>query len=275
MQLESVASPFAEEPLAEVPLTESPLVSVLFQVRLPMSASRLQQSLMSNQLQAELADEYPFAAQQESFNFLVQPGQPPVPQQGPPTWVLQNETQDWVCSVSADSVGLTATSYTSRQDFIDRAARLLTAVEKLAKPPRASRVGVRYLNRVLNPTSSDTDWIQTLASGARGILADVQPAHRKNVVNSLSQVLYQWPSSGKRLQCRWGILPPDAVVDASMPPVAVESWILDIDSFTEGDHPFEGAGLASTIEDLASRAYRFFRWVVTPESLERFSPREP
>lgn len=272
MALEHVPSPFSQEPVTEVPLQRTPLVAVLFQVRFPMAVSRVQSALASGDLQAALSDDFPFAGQQDSFNFLIQPGQAAIPQQGPPTWVLKDESSAWTCNIAPDSVALTTTSYTSRSDFTSRAERLLAAVEKVASPPRVSRVGVRYLNSVPDPAVDD--WVQTLAQGARGILVALDAADRTNIVNSFSQTVYKWPDGSHQLQGRWGVLPPNAVIDAAMPPVATQSWVLDIDSFIEADAPFDAVTLAQQIGDAATRAYRFFRWVVTPESLKRFEPME-
>lgn len=273
MDLEPVTSPFALEPLPEVSLGSTPLVAVLFQARFPMQVSKLHHALRVGELQDALADEYPFANQQDSFNFLVQPGQPPVPQQGPPTWVLQDESETWTCNISADSVALTSSKYASRRDFVERAERLLAAIESIAAPPRINRLGIRYLNRVENPDSAVTSWTRTLATGARGILSVVEAGDRPNIQTSISHVQYKWPDSEEQLQGRWGILPPGAVIDASMPPSPHESWVLDIDCYAEAEASFSAKPLAARMDDLAARAYRFFRWVVSPESLARFEPR--
>jgi uncharacterized protein (TIGR04255 family) len=273
MDLEPVTSPFALEPLQEIPLARTPLVAVLFQARFPMQLSKLLHALKAGELQDVLADDYPFANEQDSFNFLIQPGQAPVPQQGPPTWVFQDASEVWTCNISADSVALTSARYTSRRDFVARAERLLAAIEKVATPPKINRLGIRYLNRVESPDTPTLNWTRTLTTGARGILSVVDPMDRPNIVTSLSQVQYKWPDSGAQLQGRWGLLPPGAVIDAAVPPTSQESWVLDVDCFTEGEAAFEASELATRMDDLAGRAYRFFRWVMAPASLARFDPK--
>ena len=272
MAPERVPSPFFAGPVAETPLERTPLVAVIVQVRFPMAVSRIQGALKNGDLQSELSEDFPFANQQDSFNFLIQPGQPPVPQQGPPTWVLQDESGAWTCNVAADSISLTSAQYESRADVVMRSQRLFSSVERVARPPKANRVGVRYLNRVEEPASDN--WLQTLAVGARGILSELQAEDRLNVETSFSQVLYHWSGTASQLQGRWGVLPPYAAIDAAMPPVSKESWVLDIDSFSTEERGFRSLEISNVVGELASRAYTFFRWVVTPEGLTRFRPVE-
>lgn len=273
MVLERITSPFAEGPIEEVGLGRTPLETVLFQVRFPGHVTKLERSLAHGDLQDRLSEHYPYAQQQETFNLVMQPGKPPEPQPGPPIWTLQSADQTWTCNLAPDSFGLSTSAYASRTDFIDRARVLFDAVSASADPPQANRIGVRYLNRVLDPMSDDGAWISTLAQGAKGILAETSSVDRLFVINTLSQVLYGW-SAAKKMQCRWGVLPPQGVIDASMQPVANYSWVLDIDAFQEEAFDFRTAGVSARLTDLTERAYRFFRWVLTPESLDRFEPRE-
>lgn len=273
MAPELIASPFIDDPVAEVPLRKTPLESVLFQIRFPGHLSRLEQALSDGRLQAALAEEYPYAQQQETFNLVVQPGQQPQPQPGPPIWTLQDASQKWTCNLAPDSFGLMTTAYESRTDFVRRAEILLNCVCSVSSPPKVNRVGVRYFNRVARPLDDGGGWFMTLAEGARGILATTPVDERKGVVNSISQVLYE-RSSVEKLQCRWGILPGRAVIDPSMSPIEDGSWVLDIDAYYEELFDFSVQEISTRIERLASRAYTFFRWALTPASLQRFSPVE-
>lgn len=268
--MENVAEPFALAPVDEVHLRKSPLAMVLWQIRFPGEASRLVRALDTRELQSNLAEAYPFAHQQPTFGLVIRPGQPPEQQQGPAVWNLQSSERDWVCTLAGESIGLTTTSYDSRSDFITRSKSLLSAVHDAASPPEVARIGVRYINRLERP-NDDPEWMKHLARGARGILAAVPDDERSGVTASLSQVTYRW-EDGVVLQARWGLLPKEAITDGSIPPIDEEAWILDVDISREDRITYEVGGLADQISDLAERAYRFFRWVVTPESLIRFEP---
>lgn len=273
MALPKVDFPFAPEPVTEVPLGSSPLVSVLFQVRLPMPLSKIQNALTAGRLQDELSEDYPYAQQQDSFQLVIQPGRPPVQEPNATAWVLTSADQAHIATVTSDAISLTSRSYTSRKDFCGHVERLLQAVEKVAAPPQAARIGVRYINRV--PETEDLgDWILSLAEAARGISVAMKPGDRQNLQHALTQMQYKFPGSSNNLLVRLGLLPADAVLDASMPPVPHPSWVLDIDAFDDASRPFDTSGIINEVEELASRAYRFFRWVITPASLDRFEPKE-
>jgi len=273
MELPKMDFPFAPESVTEVPLGSSPLVSVLFQVRLPMPLSKIQNALTSGRLQDELSEDYPYAQQQDSFQLVIQPGRPPVQEPNATAWVLTSADQAHIATVTSDAISLTSRSYTSRRDFCRQVERLLQAVEKVAAPPQAARVGVRYINRV-QETDDLGEWIQSLAAAARGISVAMKPGDRRNLQLALTQMQYRFPGSSNNLLVRLGLLPADAVLDASMPSVPQPSWVLDIDAFNDASRPFDASGIITDVEDLAARAYRFFRWVITPASLDRFEPKE-
>ncbi|CAN5602990.1 hypothetical protein BH11ACT8_BH11ACT8_11900 [soil metagenome] len=277
MVLEPISAPFADPPVAEVPLGRSPLVSVLFQVRFPGVASRIVQQLDANVIQQALADSFPFATQEQSFSLLVQPGQPPMQQAAGKVWVLHNADRTWTANIAGDSVALTTTAYESRQDFLQRAELFLKVIEETTGVPAMNRLGVRYLNRVAELNVDGQDWLQNLAIGARGILHEAAtfPEHRPHVVQAQSQMLYKWPPpTSHNLQCTWGLVPPNVVTDPNMEPVAGESWLLDLDAFIEGQRSFHANSVVQQIDELANRAYRFFRWVLPPAALARFEPKD-
>jgi uncharacterized protein (TIGR04255 family) len=69
---------------------------------------------------------------------------------------------------------------------------------------------------------------------------------------------------------RCGILPPDTTVDPGLQPADTRSWILDIDSFIDNSSAIEMGKIDIISSRLAERAYRFFRYTMNPEFLERF-----
>jgi uncharacterized protein (TIGR04255 family) len=92
-----------------------------------------------------------------------------------------------------------------------------------------------------------------------------------NLQHALTQVLYVIGEGG--IQAQWGILPPNAVLDASVPAIDRPSWILDLDSFLMTKTRFDPPDIVSSVKDLADRAYRYFRWAVHEEFLEEFKER--
>lgn len=271
MPLAEVDSPFALEDIEDIALGGTPLVSVLFQVRFPHPVTRVQQALDAKEFQRQLADAYPYAEEQEGMQVLLVPGQAPSVQPGPKAWTWRTADQRRTASITQEAVSLTVDDYTSRADFVTAAGELLELVGEVAHIPQSARIGIRYLNRVVEDGTLRA-WVPTLANGARGILADLS-ASDEGIRHSFSQVVYAF-SDQRTLQAKWGLLAPNAVMDPSMGPVDKTSWVLDIDCFEEVVRDYNAKEISTTLETLAKRSYRFFRWVVTPESLMRFEPQE-
>jgi hypothetical protein len=87
---------------------------------------------------------------------------------------------------------------------------------------------------------------------------------------TVSETLYTF-GDGSAFQARCGRLPPGASLDPSLPPAAVPSWVLDLDSF-HGWSPSEhnGEGIGEALLRLGLRCYQFFRWATRPTFLTEF-----
>jgi uncharacterized protein (TIGR04255 family) len=88
------------------------------------------------------------------------------------------------------------------------------------------------------------------------------------VVQSVTETLYEIDED--RLLARWAQLPAGAVVDPALDALASESWILDLDSFSEVETPFTSGDICKSAFRLAGRGYTFFRWSVTNAFLDTF-----
>lgn len=270
MTVEDVASPFDTGLVAEVPLNDTPLVAVLCQVRFPRTLAGLPGLLTSGTLQSALQGLYPYAEVQQSFEFVPQAGSAPASRQGNDVWKFTDATEKWELTVAGDNVGFSTRAYKSRADFLEKLQASLKVIQEVVKPPGVGRVGVRYLNRV-DETDRLEEWLRHLSASARGILTALDGSQAALVEHALSEVLYRWDDTTVGLQGRWGVLPAGAILDPVMPPSSHRSWVLDVDAFDDGGTmEFNSKDLGARIEELAARAYRFFRWVVTPAGIERF-----
>jgi len=265
-----IDDPFDLAPVDEVHLERTPLEVVIFQVRFPGSYIPLKEAIDSGAVARALGREYPFAVTQNVLQVVFQPGRPP--QQKPAdVQVLQmsDASQVWTLNVSQDSVSVTTTKYESRKDLLARASKIFEALAETASPPSLSRLGVRYINRVTDLAAID-------ALVQDGLNTEVQPMHRlwatrpNAIRHSMNDLLYEWPGTATKLQARLGILAPGQVLDGALSPAATSSWVLDIDTFDEGPQGFDASRIADQLKDLAQRAYRFFRWIVTPKGLAQF-----
>lgn len=262
-----LSEPFGADPVAEVPLTRSPLVRALAQVRFPrlvaMSAQNIDATI--SLVVEKLKDGYPILGEQREAQVTLTPdGVSQTP--GARLWQLRSPDDAWQVTLGETFVSLDTKAYTSRADFTRRLAAVLAGIAETIAPPFAERLGVRYTNRIENSVL-----LLRLEELVRPeVLGGVAVPRPEGVVlaHTMSESLYKIDS--RMLHARWGLLPPGAVIDPALPPSADSSWILDLDSFTQDRSPFDASMLASAAEELASAAYRYFRWVVTEEFLKAF-----
>lgn len=259
-------SPFGDEPITEVPLPGAPLARVLAQVRFPRLSSMVGDNDLALQFAAAVRDDYPlFEEQRETTVVVTSEGVRSAPDDGR-VWRLRSADEAWQVSFGETFMAVDTASYQSRDDFV---ARLASAVENFVEvvaPPFMERLGVRYINRI-----DDAPTLARLSQLVRPeVLGGVAvPLPGVALIHSMSESLYVLDAS-HRLQARWGLLPPGAVLDASTPPLPDPSWVLDVDSYREMRFGVDSTTVADAARTLADRAYRFFRWAVTGDFLSRY-----
>ena len=174
--------------------------------------------------------------------------------------------ETWQVSFSETFLTIDTAEYTGRENFAARLAAVWQLFAGIVAPPFVERVGVRYINRITEP-----DHLAVLPDlmRARGPWRPRCGPRQRAITHSMSEALYQL-GDHDLLQARWGLLPPGAVLDATIPPVPMPSWILDLDSFFIGKTVPDTEPITNLVTSLAERAYRYFRWVVTPEFLSTF-----
>ena len=73
------------------------------------------------------------------------------------------------------------------------------------------------------------------------------------------------------LVARWGKLPANMTIDPNaVPPIAEESWLIDLDVSRSVAMPFETKAIVETAGLAAERVYAVFRWMVTKEFLKTY-----
>ena len=265
-------SPFGTGQLDEVPLERAPLVRVLAQVRFPRLAALSVGDERANQIVRDLQGDYPVLQVSSELVTTLTP-QGMAQQTGPGrTWQLQDGDQKWQVTFAPDFVSLQTSVYVSRGDFVNRLNGVISSFTEAVRPPKTERIGVRYINRLADPYLADLP--QLIRPEMLGGLAVPASEYGVTVARSLSDAQYNFPpiQTGvtDSLQVRWGQLPPGVIIDPSLPPADTPTWVLDLDSFRMGQEEWSSATISTSVLDLAERAYRFFRWVVKDEFLERF-----
>jgi uncharacterized protein (TIGR04255 family) len=245
----------------DVQLENAPLAEVVCQVRFPpilrISAEE------PTAFQEGIRDSFPLVDLEHAFVLRVPgPGATDAPSAEPKASIYRFHTSDkqTTISLAADFYAVSTTAYTHWRDF----ARLLDmthkAVEHVYKPAYATRIGLRYINRLtLQNTSCQT------TGDLLGILRDELTAAIRN------------PAWGEAVEMRCRLVLPDGPARLTMGTVFEtlgdeRAFVLDLDYFEEGQ--LDLVGLIQRCTRYNEATYRAFRWAIRDDKLEIFKPRK-
>ncbi len=249
----------------EVPLPDAPLIRVIAQLRFPTIAA-IERIEAVAPFQEAMRDRYPVLREEKTLNVAFGPGgmQQPEPQRLWRFAETATPTQGWTVALTNGFLALEATKYTSRHDFMSRFSEALTALGEVFRPSGMDRLGVRYIDRIQGvPVANISALVRT---DILGIAALAIGAHAHY---TLTDTMFS--IDGAHLHARWGKVPPKSTIDpTAINPVDDESWLLDLDAFTEEKAEFDVAQIVGRARGFAERIYAFFRWAVTDEFLRHF-----
>jgi uncharacterized protein (TIGR04255 family) len=261
--MEDTASPF-EGYVPEIPLPAAPLARVLAQLRYPRPLDFDARTSVESVRKA-LASRYPVNREAKAAQIVITSAGVTQEQSPDTNWVFEDVQAQWKVTLGDKAASIETTSYTSRADFCERISDLIHVIGKSLRPPVYDRLGLRYINQLEGTEVQDE--LKTLVRPIS--LAGLAVPHQGvQIQHSLCDTLFI--DENRHLQIRWGWLPAGVGVDPTVSAPNRPYWLLDIDSFTGKGGPFDTRVLDDLTTDLAERAHRFFRWVVTDEFLKRF-----
>jgi uncharacterized protein (TIGR04255 family) len=260
-----MSGPFDTEVLKEVRLLDPPLVRVLAQVRFPRLGV-LARGGVPDEFVRHVQDEYPIFLEGQEVQVTITPDGVSQEPHGGTRWQFRSGDESSQITLSDTFVSLDTARYHGRDDFCRRLEEVLQALRRAVMPPFVERLGIRYINQVTDPGQ-----IMDLAAYVRPeVLGGLAVPLPDDVAlqHSVCESLYAVDTHG--LHVRWGLMPAQVLLDPTVSPVSTPSWILDLDSFASARAVYEPASLTKETRRLAERAYRYFRWVVTPRYLEAY-----
>ena len=260
--------PLNPTPTPEVPLPRAPLERVIAQARFPPILTIRDPDRVAT-VQEALRETYPYLGQEQVHSIELGQGQAPSISQGL-IWRLADRERNhtWRVSLGVDFVALETSSYQSRDDFLERLSAVLSAVEQGFKPASASRLGLRYIDRLTDGAMDQvTNLIHPDVLGIIKSTGDAQTVLGESIGHMMTET--QFVAQGEaRVQGRWGLLPANATYDPDgVKPIKSPSWILDLDMFTTESQPFASETLLTTATGFAESLYWLFRKMVTKDFL--------
>ena len=258
-------TPFGD-PAPEVPLSDPPLIVALAQVRFPTVASIAREDFIGP-FQESIREDYPYLVHElETVSIQLSEGGVQAQTSSSPVWrFLDNpEKPVWKVSLATSFVALDTVDYPSHAEFLERLRAVLAALSQTVKPVGCTRLGLRYVDRI----EAGPDLASLIRPEMLGVTC-IEPGDGAELAHILSDA--QFNRRGAMLHGRWGLLPPNAVLDALYgSSLEVPSWILDLDMYADNiDGDFDVDRLVHVAEGFANDIYRFFLWAVEPELLRR------
>ena len=244
----------------DVRLENPPLVEVICQVRFP-PILRIARSEPS-EFQDLIRNRFPVLGMEQGLVFPIpQLGADiPLPEIQPRVYKFATDDNKSVISLSVDFYAVSTNSYHHWQEFINDLALAHDAVSRTYQPSYATRVGLRFVNRLTTANTNSKDY--------RGILSMLQPV----LVSQLSTPVWDEPDEAVTqtiLTDDRGKLALRTIFGhdvASHDPF----FVLDFDYFEEGK--IELTDLIERCHRYHDRTYRAFRWCFLDKSMSVFHP---
>ena len=173
----------------------------------------------------------------------------------------------WNVSLGRRFISLYCTDYPGFSVFNERLTAILEHLEKSIGVPLIERVGVRYVNQIVDPRLIDQlgEYVRPDVLG----YASLTPASPEvRLVSNANQALYS--VEDVMLQVRTGMVPVGQAVDPAVQAATTESWVLDLDAFNGNTVPFNISDVLDTVGRLSDTAYDFFKLVVTDGFIREF-----
>lgn len=256
-----IENPFSPSEIEEIHLPNAPLVKVIAQVRFPTIVS-IENAGFIAKFQESLRHDYPVLTTEKNLivNLLNI-----ADKRESTMWRFFDKDKKWRVTLAPEFLAIETSEYKSRADFFKRFSSILQNLNAHIKPDGCDRIGVRYIDQIKD---AEFKKIETL------IRPEVMGVHGSNLNSYISSSLRQTVFNIKddlKLTARWGVLGKNQTYDpGSVPPINNESWILDLDVFSDKKQEFALGNILSNAEEFAKYAYKFFRWTVKDEFITTY-----
>ena len=261
--------PFTGDEEVRIRLDAAPLELVLCQIKWPeLGALQGDFTPLARQFGAALSD-FPLYNATQEMGFEITPAGV---SQKPLGTLYQWSSPDRKRSVTLGKSFLTLSSkrYEGYEEFSDQLGAVLAHLNATVNIPIVERVGVRYVNRIIDPsvTSRIHELVRPEILGYQALPTATTDVTLKQALN---QALFEVGAG--LLQARSGILSPGESLDPSIDVLNIPSWVLDIDSFQQEERIFGIDEVLSQAGRLSDAAYDFFKLVIKDGFIEKFEGR--
>jgi uncharacterized protein (TIGR04255 family) len=247
----------------EIPLANAPVDEVICQVRFPF-IFRINREDPS-EFQDKIRNEFPKVEIEQGFLLpFPEPGdrEKSGDAQIKKTYRFRTMDEKTAVSLSTDFYALLTTQYTHWGDFSENLRKIAKAVDDIYKPAYATRIGLRYVNRITPQNTGLQTLDEILQLLNPELTAYFQHDYWADPLEIETKILLSDDNAKMNLRIRYG---KDKDDNAPF-------FLLDFDYFEEGE--IELTDLIERVDTYHNVVYRAFRWCVRDEKLEAFQTGE-
>lgn len=241
----------------EVPLDAPPLDEVICQVRFPPILRIATEE--PAEFQELIRGRYPELQKRHSFQFqLAEPGNPGLSSADPQPiiFVFTNSADKAQVALSPGFYAVSTESYSGWNNFLKDLSLVHEMVRRTYQPAYATRIGLRYINRVTTTNTGATTSGELLELIRAELTATLRGQVWENASEMIGVVNFSDPPAKMNLRYGYGF------------DETVSTFLLDFDYFEEGR--LDLADVLSSCERYHEVIYRAFRWTIEDAALERF-----
>ncbi len=182
-------------------------------------------------------------------------------------WQMTSADGSLVVTVMPDTVSVQTTQYERwSRSLLPQMEALLRAIEKTLEPELLHRVGLRYVNRLIDDDAETPQaWIGRIKPAVIGPVAD--PVFGPRMASAQQQLELDLGEAAGAL-VRHGAFKDPAARGAC-------SYLIDTDVFSTKSQRFDVAGILEVARTLNITALSLFQQIVTPEYRAQMQPLKP
>ncbi len=179
-----------------------------------------------------------------------------------PIWRFNDTDDMWQLSLSETFVSLHSAEYSDRYDFEGRLRFAVDAVAEFIQPVMSTRIGVRYTNHLTGAALENLgEYIRPQMLGLINV-----PIEEGGI--SLQWTAADFDVQDASVRICWGNVPAETTPDDSIEPINEDSWVMDLDAYSEKLAPFDPMACVEEAFQYRELVYSFFRWTVSNEFLD-------
>jgi uncharacterized protein (TIGR04255 family) len=227
-------------------LEDAPLRVALVQVRYAPVHAVEKRELVAD-FQGLISDSFVAAEPQQTQGLIVQFGPPALPPTLPPVetvWPFRDPDRGFSVSLSSTSLALEATAnYHDFPTFLSELRQMLDSLVRVFAPKLCTRLGVRYVNEIVDPALSSPNGLSRFLNEA--LISPVGSDLGSDLMSSLSE--FRFREQDGVFVLRHGLVEPT-------------KYLLDLDRFSEEPRQFDLDPIVATTSTFHDLIENVFVW---------------